>query len=195
MNSHTFRFLPMLLLFILVSCNSDYTIKRRAYYRIDLPEHKYQEFNQPGFPYSFEYPVYSNVIQDTTFFEDKPENPYWINFDFPELNGKIYISYKRVNDQNFDKLVDDAFKMTYKHTYKATAIADSLIQAAVGAGIPMTVPSTTVNKVCLSGMNAIALADANPVGVTADPVNVRIGRTKATHSSFTRPGELAPRSA
>jgi acetyl-CoA C-acetyltransferase len=32
-------------------------------------------------------------------------------------------------------------------------------QAAVGAGIPMSVPSLTVNKVCLSGLNAIALAD------------------------------------
>jgi len=33
-------------------------------------------------------------------------------------------------------------------------------QAAVKAGIPMTVPALTVNKVCLSGINAIALADA-----------------------------------
>ncbi|SDS78758.1 acetyl-CoA C-acetyltransferase [Friedmanniella luteola] len=32
-------------------------------------------------------------------------------------------------------------------------------QAAVRAGIPMTVPALTVNKVCLSGLNAIALAD------------------------------------
>ncbi|MGP3933416.1 acetyl-CoA C-acetyltransferase [Nonomuraea sp. KM88] len=32
-------------------------------------------------------------------------------------------------------------------------------QAAVKAGIPMTVPSVTVNKVCLSGLDAIALAD------------------------------------
>lgn len=32
-------------------------------------------------------------------------------------------------------------------------------QAAVGAGIPMTTPSTTINKVCLSAMSAIALAD------------------------------------
>src|SRR3989440_8946673 len=32
-------------------------------------------------------------------------------------------------------------------------------QAAVGAGIPMTVPALTVNKVCLSGLDAIALAD------------------------------------
>ena len=32
-------------------------------------------------------------------------------------------------------------------------------QAAVRAGIPMTVPATTVNKVCLSGLNAVYLAD------------------------------------
>jgi acetyl-CoA C-acetyltransferase len=32
-------------------------------------------------------------------------------------------------------------------------------QAAVAAGIPMGVPSITINKVCLSGLNAIALAD------------------------------------
>jgi acetyl-CoA C-acetyltransferase len=31
--------------------------------------------------------------------------------------------------------------------------------AGVKAGIPMTVPSITINKVCLSGINAIALAD------------------------------------
>jgi acetyl-CoA C-acetyltransferase len=32
-------------------------------------------------------------------------------------------------------------------------------QAAVKGGVPMNVPSITINKVCLSGMNAIALAD------------------------------------
>ncbi len=32
-------------------------------------------------------------------------------------------------------------------------------QAAVKAGIPMTVPALSINKVCLSGMDAIALAD------------------------------------
>nr|WP_277352013.1 acetyl-CoA C-acetyltransferase [Rhodococcus sp. HNM0563] len=32
-------------------------------------------------------------------------------------------------------------------------------QAAVAAGIPMDVPALTINKVCLSGLNAIAMAD------------------------------------
>ncbi|HEX3327086.1 MAG TPA: beta-ketoacyl synthase N-terminal-like domain-containing protein, partial [Actinomycetota bacterium] len=32
-------------------------------------------------------------------------------------------------------------------------------QAAMKAGIPETTPAVTINKVCLSGLNAIALAD------------------------------------
>ena len=32
-------------------------------------------------------------------------------------------------------------------------------QAAVKGGIPMSVPAITINKVCLSGLNAIAMAD------------------------------------
>lgn len=32
-------------------------------------------------------------------------------------------------------------------------------QAAIGAGIPKEVPAITINKVCLSGLNAVALAD------------------------------------
>jgi acetyl-CoA C-acetyltransferase len=32
-------------------------------------------------------------------------------------------------------------------------------QAAVAAGIPMNIPALTINKVCLSGLNSVALAD------------------------------------
>ncbi|MDA8314334.1 MAG: beta-ketoacyl synthase N-terminal-like domain-containing protein, partial [Actinomycetota bacterium] len=43
-------------------------------------------------------------------------------------------------------------------------------QAAVHAGIPMSVPATTVNKVCLSGLNAIYLADQMVSSGDADVV-------------------------
>lgn len=122
----------LLVLYILVACNSDYSIKRRGYYKIDFPSHQYQSFDQPGYPYTFEYPIYAKVVKDTTFFEGKPENDYWINVDFPQFNGKIYISYKQVDANNLTKLVDDAFKMTYKHTSKATEITDSLIRTPKG---------------------------------------------------------------
>ena len=117
---------------LFASCNSDYTIKQRGYFKIGLPEHKYVTFDKPGYPYTFEYPAYSNVVQDSTFFEDEPENPYWVNIEFPSLNGKIYVSYKDVQKNQFDKLVDDAFKLTYKHSTKATGIKDSLMRTPNG---------------------------------------------------------------
>ncbi len=124
----------------LISCNSTYTPRPRGYFKIEFPKHQYQQFNQPGFPYSFEYPVYATIIRDTTFFEDKPENPYWINIDFPGFNARIYMSYKEIGKNSFDKLKDDAYKMSYKHTYKATSIEDSVIKTPSGVtGIFFTV--------------------------------------------------------
>ncbi|MGH9088943.1 MAG: acetyl-CoA C-acetyltransferase [Acidimicrobiales bacterium] len=43
-------------------------------------------------------------------------------------------------------------------------------QAAAKAGVPMTVPATTVNKVCLSGLNTIYLADQMIAAGDADIV-------------------------
>jgi acetyl-CoA C-acetyltransferase len=45
------------------------------------------------------------------------------------------------------------------HVLQAGAGQMPARQAAVKGGIPMSVPALTVNKVCLSGINAIALAD------------------------------------
>jgi gliding motility-associated lipoprotein GldD len=107
----------------LAACNSPYTYKKRGYFKIDFPEKKYRLFDQPGYPYSFEYPEYSNIIKDTTFFDEKPENPWWINIDIPRFGGRIYISYKAIGKNKFDSLVNDAFTMSYKqHTYKASSI-------------------------------------------------------------------------
>jgi len=114
------------LLFLLISlaaCNNDYIIKPRGYFKIDFPQKEYQKFDNPVYPYSFEYPVYAEILKDSLFFDKKAENPYWINVSFPRFNGKIYISYKEVGKNNIDSLVNDAFTMSYKqHTYKASSI-------------------------------------------------------------------------
>jgi len=113
---------------LVISCNSEFTPKKRGYYRIDFPKHEYQTFDQPGYPYSFEYPVYAKIVKDTTFFEANPENPFWINIEFPRFHGKVYISYKDVTGSDYTKLVNDAYKMTYKHSSKATEITDSAMR-------------------------------------------------------------------
>jgi gliding motility-associated lipoprotein GldD len=116
----------------IISCNSNYTPKPKGYFKIQFPQHTYQHFDQPGFPYAFDYPTYAKIIKDTSFFEDKPENPYWINVDFPQFNARIYMSYKVIGKNSFDKLKEDAYKMSYKHTYKASSIEDSAFRTALG---------------------------------------------------------------
>jgi gliding motility-associated lipoprotein GldD len=108
---------------VLASCNSDYVAKPRGYFKISFPEKAYRLFDRPGFPYTFEYPVYGEILQDSLFFDQQAENNYWINIDFPRFNGRIHISYKEIGKNRFDSLVNDAYTMSYKqHTYKASKI-------------------------------------------------------------------------
>ena len=111
---------------VFISCqDEEYTPKPRGYYKINYPKRSYTTFNEAGFPYRFDYPTYSKIVKDTVFFDKKPENPYWINIDFPSLGGRIYLSYKEINAKNpLDKLLSDAFKMSYYHNKVADYIKD-----------------------------------------------------------------------
>jgi acetyl-CoA C-acetyltransferase len=63
-------------------------------------------------------------------------------------------------------------------------------QAAVKGGIPMTVPGVTVNKVCLAGLNAIALAD-QLIGYGEFDVVVAGGMESMTQGPYLLPGARA----
>ena len=63
-------------------------------------------------------------------------------------------------------------------------------QAAAKAGIPMTVPAMTINKVCLSGINAIYLADQMIAAGDAEVV-VAGGMESMTNAPYILPGARA----
>ena len=118
----------------LLACNQPYTAgKARGYYKIDFPKKAYQTFDQPGYPYRFEYPVYANVIKDSTFFEARAED-WWINIDIPALHGRIFISYKTIGGQySFDSLVRDGYQMAFQqHVQVANKIEDSVMRTPNG---------------------------------------------------------------
>jgi gliding motility-associated lipoprotein GldD len=110
------------------SCYDDnFVAKKRGYYRIDLPQKKYVTFAGQGYPYSFEYPVYGKPVKDTAFFGARPENPYWMNIEIPTLGGKIYLTYKAIDNKNkLEVLINDAFKMSYAHDKKASYINEPI---------------------------------------------------------------------
>jgi gliding motility-associated lipoprotein GldD len=129
-------FWSLLLITIIIGCSDNMGLKKRGYPQIKFPTKTYIQFNQPGYPYSFEYPTYATVERDSNFFDVKPENDFWLNINFPSLNGKIYVSYKSITNagkNSFDSLVQQAFTMTYKNTYKASAIRPEKITGKNGA--------------------------------------------------------------
>lgn len=137
----------------LYACNSPFTVKKEGYFKIDFPEKSYQTFSEPAFPYSFEYPSYATIARDSSSFSNS--NPYWVNVVFPQFHAKIFISYKDIGGTSvykvrtpdgdyrdstglneFDKLVQDAFNLTFKNDIKASSINDSVMHTPNGlAGV------------------------------------------------------------
>lgn len=105
---------------ILGGCKRNYTPKPRGYFRIGLPEKNYTKFDT-AFPYKFDYPTYTQIKQDKSRHSEK----YWINIDYPELNGRIHISYKTINN-NIGQILEDTRNLAYKHTIKADAINERM---------------------------------------------------------------------
>ncbi len=73
------------------------------------------------------------------------------------------------------------------HVLQAGAGQITARQAAVNAGIPMSVPASTINKVCLSGLNSIYLADQMVQSGDADIV-VAGGMESMTNAPYLLPG-------
>ncbi len=164
---------------LLVACSEPYVPKPTGYFSIELPEKKYKVFDEAGYPYRFEYPAYANVVKDTSFFDSIPENPYWINIDFPRFNSRIYVSYKRIGNYSFQNLVNDAYNMTNKHTTRASGINDSLMNTPNGVhGVFFNVEGdvATANQFFLTDsihhfLRGALYFDATPNQDSLQPVN------------------------
>lgn len=129
--------LTIILLFI-ASCRPPaYTPKPPGYFKIDTPStHQYQLFDRQGFPYTFEYPVYSNIKNDTIFQSEKENNPYWINIEFANLGAVINITYKAITpDHPYMKLVDEADNLSFFHHEKADYIDQRVFDTGKVSGI------------------------------------------------------------
>jgi gliding motility-associated lipoprotein GldD len=127
----TTRGIRVLTMFILISascgCREVAVPKPRGHFRIDLPQHKYVQFNlQPvkntNIPLSFEYPAYGNL----TFQDDKGSDQGWFNIEFPSYKAKIYLTYKDVKN-DLDSLLDQTYLLNVKyHVSKADAIKEQV---------------------------------------------------------------------
>ena len=116
---------------LLAACSSapDFTPKPKGYNRIDLPPHRYRLLG-PGRPYSFEYSQYAKVLRDSSYLAQ----PDWLNICYPQLHANVQITYTNVvrNRQLYDKMMEDARKLTGKHQIKATSIEEKILRTPHG---------------------------------------------------------------
>ena len=109
--------------FLITSCGSREigTPKPRGYFRIEFPKKAYQHFDATS-PFSFDYPTYAILEQDTDFNKEAD----WFNLQFPGMKATLHLSYKPIKG-DIKKLLEDSRSLVYKHTVKAEAIDETLI--------------------------------------------------------------------
>jgi gliding motility-associated lipoprotein GldD len=122
MNKVKITFVFALIVF-LTACRPAVPVpKPLGYFKIDLPAHQYQAFDRPGFPFTFRYPVYGTITQDSELIREE-HSPYWLNINFPNLDATIYLSYKNISKQEpLSTLIDESYKLSYAHDIRADYI-------------------------------------------------------------------------
>ncbi len=110
------------------SGGGDYSPKPRGYFRVELPKKEYRPY-QSAYPFTFEYPVYAQIEQDSTPARTTLQKmQYKLNMQFKQFNGTLHLSYQPITSkQIFNELIEDAHKLAFKHTVKATGIDEGRI--------------------------------------------------------------------
>jgi gliding motility-associated lipoprotein GldD len=123
------NYIPLILLFILGSCGSDYLPKPKGYNRIDLPEREFTTLKNEV-PYSFEHSVHAKVEPDSFNLTEKS----WINLNYESLGGKVHLTYLALDTDGKDikTVVNDAINLTAKHQIKAYGIEESMMVTPKG---------------------------------------------------------------
>lgn len=110
---------------MMVACTSEtaYTPKPKGYFRINFPKKEYRTY-QSNAPFTFEYPVYAQMVVD----EEKNALPYWNNLNFPQFNGKLHLTYYDFSSKkDYDDMTEGARALAMTHTIKANSIDKKLI--------------------------------------------------------------------
>jgi gliding motility-associated lipoprotein GldD len=101
------------LTFILLGCKEENIPKPKAQLRLDYPKSEYGRFDTKNFGFN---------MNELAKVKIQGENS--LTLDYPTLKGSIFITYKKV-ENNLEKLMIDAQKLSYEHASKADGIRPS----------------------------------------------------------------------
>jgi len=115
---------------VLAACSHPAAPRPRGYHRLLLPEPKYQTYDAPGCPFTFEYPVYGKVLRtnlDSCFFD----------VDFGKYGARWHITLRDFSQEKTDNktALSDYRKVIFKHIQKASNINQVPISTPQGTGM------------------------------------------------------------
>lgn len=103
-----------LLIFSFFACGENPQPKPKGFLALEYPPVEYGRVDL-NCPFNFEKNKLATVVQA------KSANPCWKNLEYPLMEGEIFLTYQRV-DNNLDSLLRDAQKLPLQHTIKADVI-------------------------------------------------------------------------
>lgn len=111
--------LNFIILLSLFSCREeDVFPKPKNYLRIELPKHKYKEFND-SCNFKFQYSEYSKVITKP----NSPTESCFKNIIYPKFKAALYCTYVNLNSNLF-QYTEYSRKLAYEHTIKSIGIEE-----------------------------------------------------------------------
>lgn len=106
-----------------------FTPKPRGYPKVEYPQRNYKAFDADYCNFTFQYPDYARIVQDTSYFEQQPVHPCWFDLYMESFDCRLHCSYYPVGEgKTFEELKNDAFEMVEWHNKKAIYIDERKIR-------------------------------------------------------------------
>ena len=84
----------------ITSCSDPVVLpKPRAYPKVEYPKKIYVDFDQIDCGFTFEYPQYAKVVNDSLFFGQTTEDKCWFDLNFPTFNANVHFSYSPITSK------------------------------------------------------------------------------------------------
>ena len=122
------------LVLLATACEENrFSPKPRGFPRVTYPEKAYQSFDQDYCAFTFQYPVYTKIIRDTSYIEKQPVHPCWFDIYYPDFDSRLHCSYYPIGQgKSLEELKTDAFELMEWHQKKANYIDEIRIDRSGG---------------------------------------------------------------
>lgn len=121
--------LAVLMCLVFACGEESFTPKPRSYPRVFFPEKAYQTFDTSFCQFTFRYPVYTQIEQDRTFFDETVASDCWFDVYYPSFDGRVHFTYYPITGEHtMESLRQDAFELADWHNKRANYIDELVIK-------------------------------------------------------------------